>query len=162
MDWRRRIERAEDRAWAALSTGAAGLVARLRAGVPQPEALRSLQANAALALALLLVAGLSRQVLWAWGAGAVLLIGLAWPRAGRALARAWLGLAHALGWVNGRVLLTLLYGLVLLPLALLRRWQRRRLTGSGDDPRFARVAPRQTTFVARNHSYTRDDLLKPW
>lgn len=162
MDWRQRIEQAEARAVAALRGMLSSFLKNLSAGLPQPDALRSLQANAALALALLLVAGLSRQVLWAWGAGAVLLIGLTWPRGARALAQGWLGLAHALGWVNGRVLLTLLYWLVLAPLALLRRWQRRRTTGSGDDPRFTRVAPRQTTFVARNHSYMRDDLLKPW
>lgn len=56
------------------------------------------------------------------GAGALLvLLGFAAPRLLRPVHRAWMGLAFVLGWFTSRLVLTLLFGLVLTPLALLRR-----------------------------------------
>ncbi|MEB3266405.1 MAG: SxtJ family membrane protein [Cyanobacteriota bacterium] len=53
---------------------------------------------------------------------------LAWPY------RAWMALGHALGWLNGHLILGLIYGLVLQPIALVMRLAghdplRRRLGG---------------------------------
>jgi hypothetical protein len=54
--------------------------------------------------------------------GAPLLIAaLVRPRSLRALARAWSRIGHALGWVNSRVLLTLMFVLVVCPVALVSR-----------------------------------------
>src|SRR6185503_13216093 len=62
---------------------------------------------------------------WAGGVGAVLLVlGLLQPSLLKWPSAAWWRFAQALGYVNARVLLTVLFGLVLTPLGLI--W---RLTG---------------------------------
>jgi len=60
---------------------------------------------------------------WVLGAaGAFLLLaGLALPAALALPYRAWMGLAHALGWFNTRLLLIVVFFLVLTPLGLLIR-----------------------------------------
>ena len=168
-DWRQRIEAAEARA-------AAALKARLRAGWqaarhavlkalrPRGAPLTPLEvAHTGLALGLVLLV-LGAVFRWGWAPGAaaaVLALYALWPRGAQLPTRLWRALAHLLGRVNALVLITLLYGLVLLPLAGLRALLRRRRTGAWADPRFGGPAPR-TTFVARNHRYTADDLERPW
>lgn len=39
----------------------------------------------------------------------------------RRISRLWMAFAHALGWVNSRILLTVLYVVILGPFALVRR-----------------------------------------
>jgi Saxitoxin biosynthesis operon protein SxtJ len=54
--------------------------------------------------------------------GALLLLaGLVVPRSLRVLAKVWSRIGHALGWVNSRVLLTLMFVLVVCPVALVSR-----------------------------------------
>ena len=66
----------------------------------------------------------------------------------------WMKLADVLGSVSSRIVLTVLYLLVLLPLALLARL-------------FGKTAIRLTTgdgsyYKDRNHTYTKEDLMHPW
>jgi hypothetical protein len=59
---------------------------------------------------------------WLGGIGAVLLLfGLVRPSLLKWPSAAWWKFAHALGYVNARVLLTILFGLVLTPLSLVWR-----------------------------------------
>jgi len=59
---------------------------------------------------------------WLGGIGAVLvLFGLVRPSLLKWPSAAWWKFAHALGYVNARVLLTILFGLVLTPLSLVWR-----------------------------------------
>ena len=51
----------------------------------------------------------------------LLLLGLIAPRSLRQPYRAWMAIGHGLGWINGRVILTLVYLLVLQPIALVMR-----------------------------------------
>ena len=51
----------------------------------------------------------------------LVLLGLIAPRSLRQPYRAWMALGHALGWVNGRIVLGLVYWLVLRPIALVMR-----------------------------------------
>jgi len=80
--------------------------------------------------------------------GLLLLIGLTMPRAAALFHRAWMGLAAGLGYVNGRVLLTLIYFFVVFPFGLASRLfgndplQRR--GGNKDSYWIARARPRQT------------------
>lgn len=56
------------------------------------------------------------------GAGGIfLLLGLAAPRALGLVYRPWMKLAAAMGWVNTRILLGLMFFLVFTPIALVRR-----------------------------------------
>ena len=66
----------------------------------------------------------------------------------------WMKLSHVLGAVSGRVLLSIIYLLVLLPLAVLAKLYGKsniRLKAGGD-----------TYFNDRNHTYTKDDMAHPW
>jgi hypothetical protein len=54
-----------------------------------------------------------------------LLLGLAVPRALGPIYRLWMKLAEALGWINTRILLIIVYYLVVTPIGLLMRLFRR-------------------------------------
>lgn len=76
-------------------------------------------------------------------------------RAAAAIEWLWMKLAQGLGWVNSRILLSIVYFIFLLPLAIVRRsfqkesnWKYRK----GSD----------SFFVERNHTYTGKDLINPW
>jgi len=54
-------------------------------------------------------------------AGVFVAFAAVWPRALAPVQRGWLKLGHALGWFNSRVVLSLLFFVVVLPLGLLMR-----------------------------------------
>src|SRR5258706_6404661 len=59
---------------------------------------------------------------WIGGVGAALLvIGLIWPRLLKWPSAVWWRFAKALGYINARILLTVLFGIVLTPLGLIWR-----------------------------------------
>lgn len=60
---------------------------------------------------------------WAFASVGVALLaaGLFIPPAARAFHVVWMRLAHALGWVNSRILLALIYYLVMAPMGLIQR-----------------------------------------
>lgn len=69
--------------------------------------------------------------------------------------RSWMKLALVLGWVNSRILLTVLFYIILTPVALLAR-----LFGKTSIRKKAGNTTSQ--FVTRNHLYTKTDLQHPW
>jgi hypothetical protein len=77
------------------------------------------------------------------------------PPAARGIEWAWLKLALALGWVNSRILLSIIFFLFLMPLA----WISRMFT---KDPLALKNDKRTTLFVERNHLYTGKDLENIW
>lgn len=56
-----------------------------------------------------------------WLAGAFVAFAAAWPRALAPVQRGWLKLGHALGWVNSRIVLSVFFFAVVLPLGLVMR-----------------------------------------
>ncbi len=90
-----------------------------------------------------------------WVAGGILIISALVPAAGRFILKIWFGLAHVLGWVNSRILLSLIYFLILTPIALLYR------IFTGDQLHF-KSPPKDTMFVEREHNFTSKDLENPW
>lgn len=76
------------------------------------------------------------------------------PAVGRWIDRGWMWLSQALGAVSGRILLSLAYVLILIPLSFLSRALGRggmRLKKGG-----------ASYFRERNHAYSREDLVDPW
>lgn len=62
------------------------------------------------------------EPVWPWVAAApFVLAALALPRALTPVHRAWMRLGHALGWVNTRILLTLVFFLIVTPMGLAMR-----------------------------------------
>jgi len=71
------------------------------------------------------------------------------------IAWVWMRLARMLGWVSNGLLLSVVYLLVLLPVAFFRRLRNKdRLTY------FDKTA--SSNFISRDHLFTREDLEKMW
>lgn len=83
------------------------------------------------------------------------LIALLIPAAARGIEWAWLKLALGLGWVNSRILLSLVYFLFLMPIAFLSRLFTK-------DPLQLKARGSASLYTTRNHKYTREDLENIW
>ena len=77
-------------------------------------------------------------------AGVITLIGLI-PVAARAFHRFWMGIAAVLGYLNSRILLSVLYYGLFTPVGLVRRL-------IGRDPMQRRSAPQSSYWVTREHT----------
>jgi hypothetical protein len=77
------------------------------------------------------------------------------PPVARGIEWAWLKLATALGWINSRVILTLVYFIFLTPLALIARLFTK-------DPLMLKKKDTSTLYVTRDHKYTKEDLENIW
>lgn len=95
---------------------------------------------------------------WLWLQYVALGIGLASvfiPAAAKGIEWAWLKFALGLGWVNSRILLSVIYFVFLLPIAWLSRLFVK-------DPLALRKRKTSSLFVTRNHLYTKKDLENIW
>jgi hypothetical protein len=77
------------------------------------------------------------------------------PAAARGIEWVWFKIALGLGWVNSRILLSVIYFVFLLPIA----WLSRLFT---KDPLALRRDKRATLYVTRDHLYTGKDLEDIW
>jgi hypothetical protein len=68
---------------------------------------------------------------------------------------AWLKLALGLGWINSRVILSVIYFVFLMPIA----WISKLFT---KDPMALQRKKTASLFVTRNHLYTKKDLENIW
>jgi hypothetical protein len=94
---------------------------------------------------------------WAWLAFGLLFVGLFIAPLGRLIAWGWLQFGHLMGMVMSRVLLSAVFFLVLLPVALLRRWVTRA------DPLVLRRRPAGASYYHEvNREFTEADLRNPW
>ena len=85
-----------------------------------------------------------------WVALVVSLSGLASGWLSDRLIFGWHKLGHALGYVNSRIILSVVYIVILTPIALLYRATRKKEQAS------------DSFFVTRNHLYTPKDMEKGW
>ena len=79
------------------------------------------------------------------------------PQVFRPLVPIWFGLAHLLGAISSRILLSLVFGLVVTPIGVLRR-------ALGKDSLRLRAfrAGDESVMVERNHTFTPGDLENPY
>jgi hypothetical protein len=68
---------------------------------------------------------------------------------------AWIRLATILGWINSRILLSIIYFVFLLPLAWISRFFTK-------DPLTLNRKKTASLFVTRNHLYSKKDLENIW
>lgn len=87
---------------------------------------------------------------------AVGVLTLLWPGLAQWISWGWYKLAEGLGYVNSRILLTLVFFVVLLPVALLYRLFNRNI--------FALSSGRTdaSLYRERNHQYAARDLANAW
>jgi hypothetical protein len=111
----------------------------------------------AMVLICLLGGWFSGQRDWFLAAIVLLVVNMVWPRIYTLVAKGWLGFSHLLGSVMSRVILTLVFFLVVTPLALLRR-------AFGHDPMRVRAwkAGTGSVFETRDHEYTPEEIERPF
>lgn len=68
----------------------------------------------------------------------------------------WFKLAEGMGWVMSKVILSLVYYVILLPLATAQR------TLSRNDPLQLKKPNNKSTLVDRNHVFKKEDLENIW
>lgn len=76
------------------------------------------------------------------------------PPIGHRIVWGWYKLAEGLGWFNSRVLLSLVYYLIVTPIALLFRLV-------GNDPLLLKDT-KGSMYQFREHTYSKEDLENPW
>ena len=83
-------------------------------------------------------------------------VSLVIPIAGEYITKGWFKLAEGLGWINSKILLSIIFFVFLFPFALIAR-----LFGKSD-LKLRRQEASQSVFENRNHKYTADDLENIW
>ena len=87
----------------------------------------------------------------------LLLLGMVWPRAYSLLARLWLGISLLLGSIMSRVVLSIIFMVVVTPIALVMR-----LFGHDPMRRKGWKKGTESTFVSRDHLVEAKDLEHPF
>jgi hypothetical protein len=82
-------------------------------------------------------------------------IGFLFGKVGEFIHVAWMMIAKVLGFINSRILLTVLFFVILTPIALLMR-----LLGKGSF--LKSIDGKNSLFVTRYHLYTKADLVNPF
>ncbi|WP_025763447.1 SxtJ family membrane protein [Dyadobacter tibetensis] len=90
-----------------------------------------------------------------WIATLVGILSLVSSRLGALLVKAWYRLAAVLGLINGKVLLSIVYIFILVPVAFMARYGRR-------NPLSLSRNQQSSLFIVRNHRYTAKDLERAW
>jgi hypothetical protein len=98
---------------------------------------------------------LFNQRVFLYAAGGLGVIFLSMPATGTVLVGWWIKLGHALGWVNTRILLTIVYVCFLLPLSMLFKLLSR-------NPLQLKLEKSNTFYRDRKHTYTAKDLQDMW
>jgi len=89
-------------------------------------------------------------------AAVVGVVSIALPVAGDLLVKGWYKIAEILGAINGRILLSAVFFLILFPVAIIAR------LGKKDLLALKRNNDADSVFVERNHKYTKKDLEQVW
>jgi hypothetical protein len=91
------------------------------------------------------------------GALACHIVNMAVPQIYRPVAVVWLGLSHVLGIFTSKIVLTIVFGAVVIPIGLLRKM-------FGKDSLNLRVfkMSADSVMLARNHTFVAADLEKPY
>jgi hypothetical protein len=87
----------------------------------------------------------------------VLLAVMIWPPIFSPLARLWFGLSHLMGTVASKVLLTIVFLVITMPIGLLRR-----LLGFDSMRRKQWKKGTESVMIARDHRFVAGDLERPY
>lgn len=90
-----------------------------------------------------------------YAAAAVGIISIAIPVLGDLIVKGWYKIAEILGAINGRILLSIIFFVILFPIALLSRIGKK-------NPLSLKKENQSSAFTERNHLYTAKDLDQVW
>lgn len=87
----------------------------------------------------------------------LLLINMIWPNIYKPVAKVWLGLSHLLGSIMSKIILTIVFIVLVLPVGLIRR-------ALGKDSLQLKKwkKDRVSVFKIREHEFTSDDINHPY
>jgi hypothetical protein len=97
----------------------------------------------------------SRYPYFIIAAGAVGVLSLAIPAAGDLIVKGWYKIAEILGAINGRILLSLVFFVVLFPVAAIAKLSKK-------NPLGLKRESNKSVFTERNHKYSAKDLEQVW
>jgi Saxitoxin biosynthesis operon protein SxtJ len=103
---------------------------------------------------LLILARINKSWSFVYAAVGLLILGFTWRRFRENLHWLWMKLAEAMGFVSGKILLTVVFVFVVIPLSFFARLRGKlniKLKPVGN-----------SYFKLRNHTFTKDDLQNPW
>ncbi len=125
-----------------------------------PEKISPIQCrDTALAFAFiaLLVWFFTENISWIYGCMGLVLLAMIWPSAMTYPAKLWFGFSHVLGTFMSKVLLSIIYMLILMPVSLVRRLLAK------DSMRIRSYKDSQeSAFVVREHTFSKDDITYPY
>lgn len=90
-----------------------------------------------------------------YAAGIIGVLCIAIPVVGDLIVKGWYKIAEVLGAINGRILLSLVFFIILFPIALLSRLGKK-------NPLALKRESERSVFAERNHRYTAKDLENVW
>ncbi|KAA0992728.1 SxtJ family membrane protein [Dyadobacter aurulentus] len=82
-------------------------------------------------------------------------LSIAIPAAGNLIVKGWYKIAEVLGFINGRILLSLVFFVILFPVAAIAKLGRK-------NPLSLKRGVKGSVFVERNHKYSSKDLEQVW
>lgn len=98
----------------------------------------------------------SRYPYLLYAAVAIGVVSIAIPALGDLIVKGWYKLAEILGAINGRILLSVVFFVILFPVAVLSR------IGKKKNPLGLKNDNQASAFTERNHLYTPKDLDQVW
>ena len=111
----------------------------------------------AIILIFLLLAVFTRNTFYIPAAILVTLLTMTFPKIFCPASILWFGLAHIMGSTVSRIIMTIIYCSIVVPVGLIRRL-------SGNDPMGFKKwkSGEESVFVKRDHLFSADDLNKPF
>jgi hypothetical protein len=97
----------------------------------------------------------SRYPAFLIAAGVIGVLSIAIPVAGDLIVKGWYKIAEVLGAINGKILLSAVFFVVLFPVAMIARLSKKNPLGLKKDGS-------NTVFTERNHKYSAKDLEQVW
>lgn len=93
---------------------------------------------------------------WPWiGSGVFVVLALVYPLALKPLNWLWLKIGHALGWINTRIILGLVFFVIILPIGLLMRMLRK-------DPMARKRDASASSYRVQSQRSPREQLERPF
>jgi len=117
---------------------------------------KALETLGILALFCMLTSAVLNNAFMLYAALMILFTGLFIRPAALFISKWWLKMAAALGIVNTKIILSVIFFLVLTPLAFVRRLVQ------GDMLEIKKPGRSDSLWKERNHQYTKEDLEKQW
>ncbi len=111
----------------------------------------------AFAFIALLVWFFTENIWWIYGCMGLVLLAMIWPSAMTYPAKIWFGFSHVLGTFMSKVLLSVIYMLILMPVSLVRR-----ILSKDTMQKKAYNDGKNSAFIVREHTFTNDDITHPY